>query len=332
MGPHADGVAVRGNRLGQAQIDAPAGQADGVAVHRGAGQNVLAAGEPGGGDALRVGKDLLGGAGPQHLAVVHDDHLPAQAVGLIPVVGDQQGGACERGQQAAHFALHFFPQVAVQGAERLVQHQDAGAAHQDAGQGGALLLAAGQLGRTVPGHLFQTHGPQHIPAAGPAGGGVFFGLQAAEDVLLHRHVGEQGIVLEQQPHTPLLGRQVDAFFAVKQHPAVQHNAAPVGLDDAGDAAEGHAFAAARGPQNRRGGVSGGEPGPEGEAVKGFFNVDFQAHARTPAFCLRSSRFTASSTTAEMAMSTRTHCMAPASSLVRQSWYTVVAMVAVLPGV
>ena len=34
----------------------------------------------------------------------------------------------------------------------------------------------------------------------------------------------------------------------------------------------------------------------------------------------------------MTMSTSTHRMAPASSLVRQSWYTVVAMVAVLPGV
>ena len=47
---------------------------------------------------------------------------------------------------------------------------------------------------------------------------------------------------------------------------------------------------------------------------------FQAHVRfPPCFCLRSSRLTASSTTAEITISTSTHCMAPASSLVRQSW-------------
>ena len=42
--------------------------------------------------------------------------------------------------------------------------------------------------------------------------------------------------------------------------------------------------------------------------------------------------TVSSTTAEMARFTSTHLMAPASSPVRHSWYTVVEMVAVLPGV
>ena len=46
----------------------------------------------------------------------------------------------------------------------------------------------------------------------------------------------------------------------------------------------------------------------------------------------SSILTHSSTTAEMARLMSTHTMAPSSSPVRQSWYTVVEMVAVLPGV
>ena len=332
MGPHPDGGAVRRHRQRQAQIHIPAGQTDGVAVHPGTGQNILAAGQTGGGDAPGVCKDLPGGSGPQHLAAVHDDHLPAQAVGLIPVVGDQQGRAPKGGEQSLHLALHFLPQIAVQGAEGFVQHQNLRPPHQNPGQGGALLLSARQFAGAVPGHPFQPHGPQHLPAAGTAGGRVLFGFQAAEDILLHRHMGKQGVILKQQPHPSLLGRQVDPPFTVEQHPAIQHNAAPVRPDNPRDTAQGHAFAAARRPQNRGGGVSGGEPGAEGKALKGFFDVDFQTHGRTPAFCLRSSRLTASSTTAEMAMSTRTHCKAPASSLVRQSWYTVVAMVAVLPGV
>ena len=66
-------------------------------------------------------------------------------------------------------------------------------------------------------------------------------------------------------------------------------------------------------------ATGGKGGAEGEAVQLFFNVDFKAHFRPPAFCFFSSRFTASSTTAEMAISTSTHRMAPSSSLVRHSW-------------
>ena len=65
-------------------------------------------------------------------------------------------------------------------------------------------------------------------------------------------------------------------------------------------------------------LSGGKCSPQGEAIQLLFNVHFQAHARPPAFCCFSSRFTASSTTAEMTMSTSTHRRAPASSLVRQS--------------
>ena len=70
----------------------------------------------------------------------------------------------------------------------------------------------------------------------------------------------------------------------------------------------------------------------GQSGVWIFWRDFKTHARPPAFCFFSSRFTASSTTAEITISTSTQRMAPASSLVRHSWYTVVAMVAVLPGV
>ena len=108
----------------------------------------------GGGGALRVCKHLFGAAGAQHLPAIHHDHIPAQAVGFVSVVGDQQRRSAKPGQQAAHFALHFLAQVAVQRTERLVQHQNFGPAHKDACQRGALLLSAGKLGRIISGFCF----------------------------------------------------------------------------------------------------------------------------------------------------------------------------------
>ena len=166
-----------------------------------------------------------------------------------------------------------------------------------------VLLSAGKLGRVALGKGFQPHGLQHFGAAGLAGGLVFFGFQAAEHVLLHGHVGEQCVVLEQQAHAALLRRQVDVLGAVKQHPAVQYDAARIRLYDTGNAAQGHAFAAAGRAQNGRGGAARGKVGVKGKAIQLFGNVHFKTHARPPAFCFFSSRFTASSTTAEITIST-----------------------------
>ena len=289
-----------------------------VRVHPDAGQDVLAAGQAGGGQAAGVCKDLSGRASPQHLAAVHDDHFAAETVGLVTVVSHEQSRAVKPGQQAAHFALYFLAEVTVQCAERLVQHQDAGLARQNAGQRSALLLPARKLTGQAVGQFLQPHGAQGLRAGHFAGGGVLLLFQRAEDVLLHRHIREQRVVLEQQAHVPLLRGQVDALLAVEQDTAIQHDAAAVGSDDARNAAQGHAFAAA-GCAEDGGGIARCELRAKGEAVEPFGDLDVQAHVCfPPCFCLRSSRLTASSTTAEMTMSTSTHCIAPLSSLVRQS--------------
>ena len=120
-------------------------------------------------------------------------------------------------------------------------------------------------------------------------------------------------------HNGCIELQGDVLRTVKQHPPVQHDASAVRLYNACNAPQCHAFAAAGSAQQGGGGVAGGKGSTEGEAVQLFFNVDFKAHFRPPAFCFFSSRFTASSTTAEIAISTSTHRMAPSSSLVRHSW-------------
>ena len=74
----------------------------------------------------------------------------------------------------------------------------------------------------------------HVGQGLPAGGLVLLPPQAAEDILGHRHVGEQGVVLEQVAHPPLLGRQVDALVRVEEHLAVQDDFAPVRPLNPGD--------------------------------------------------------------------------------------------------
>ena len=68
------------------------------------------------------------------------------------------------------------------------------------------------------------------------------------NVLQHRHVGKQGVVLEHQPRVPLLGGEIDSLFGVEQHHIVHHDPPLVRSLDARDALEGHALAGTGGTQ------------------------------------------------------------------------------------
>ena len=75
-----------------------------------------------------------------------------------------------------------------------------------------------------------------------------FVLYPHGNVLGHRHVGEEGVILEEIAYFPLLRGQVNATLRVEEYLIIQHNAAPVGFFDPGDALEGEALAAAGGTQ------------------------------------------------------------------------------------
>ena len=62
MGADAHGTASLGHRQSHGQRLFPARQMNGMLPHPGAGQNVLAAGQAGGGTGAGVGKDLPGRA------------------------------------------------------------------------------------------------------------------------------------------------------------------------------------------------------------------------------------------------------------------------------
>ena len=69
---------------------------------------------------------------------------------------------------------------------------------------------------------------------GLAVGGIFFPVGAGQNILLHGHVGKQGIALEQQSRAPLLGSQIDPFFRVEQGNAIHDDPPFIGLFDSGD--------------------------------------------------------------------------------------------------
>lgn len=237
-------------------------------------------------------------------ALLHDAHRPAVAVALPQIVAHPQDRPLERRQQRRKLRLQIPLQIAVQRRKRLIQQNSLRLGAQDAGQRHPLLLPAGQLDRVLFLQPLQPEQPQllrqHTALLRPVAG-----ADAAQDVLLHRHGGEQGILLEQIPHPPLLGRQIDVLLAVEQHPVAQHDAPPVRRDDTGNALEGHALAAAGGAQQRHGLIRRLELRPEVERPQPLLDVHIQAHfaALLPPTVRKSrfsSMFTASSTTAEIA--------------------------------
>ena len=77
--------------------------------------------------------------------LVHDGHHVGEDHRLLLVVGDDDGGEVELLLEFAQPDLHGLAQVLVEGAEGFVEQQDVGPGDDGAGEGGALLLAAGEF-------------------------------------------------------------------------------------------------------------------------------------------------------------------------------------------
>ena len=104
-------------------------------------------------------------------------------------------------------------------------------------------------------------------------------------------------------------------LGIEQDAAVQLDMAAVGPFDAGNALERHALAAAGCAEEREICAVGLQLGAERKAGETLFNVELQ-HQRALLLCCFSKRFTASSTTVEMAALMSTQRMASASLFVR----------------
>ena len=226
-----------------------AGELGGVAVHEHA--DLHDAGDPADGEV-----DLLLGHLADlgdHLAVLDHLELVVEALGLP--------GGLRLGLEGADLAGQVLARLQVVAEELLGgEHGDGeGVDELDAG----LVLV--QLAVFVPALLQDLHhlfGPAEDlgQAGGVLGLKVHFGhglldvAQAEGDVVVDRHIGPQGVVLEEEAHLPLVGGDVDPLLAVEDHGVADGDAAAGGGLQAGDHPQGGGLAAAGGAQQGDEGV------------------------------------------------------------------------------
>jgi hypothetical protein len=130
--------------------------------------------------------------------------------------------------------------------ERFVEQQDLGLVDQGAGDGDPLFLSAGQQAGPlvgVGGEVHQLEHPVHLAADfGRREAGDF---RPKGDVLAHREVGKEGVVLEHGVDRPLVGGQGGDVLAVQPHPPV------VRLVEAGRNPQQRRLPAPRRPEQRK---------------------------------------------------------------------------------
>ena len=84
------------------------------------------------------------------IAFAEEHDAIGEVEGLVEIVGDEEDGFAEVGQESAEHVLHLGAGEGVECAEGLVHQQDGGLGGKGAGEADALALSAGELvGKTV---------------------------------------------------------------------------------------------------------------------------------------------------------------------------------------
>ena len=195
--------------------------------------------------ALRVIVDFLRRAHLGDHAAVHDDDLIRNGHGLGLIVGDVHRRDAQRLLDAANLGAHGYAQLGVQVGQRLVKEQHARLHHQGAGQGHALLLAAGKLIGHARFHAGQLHKREDpFNALLCLGLGHLAQLQAVGHVVVYIVVRKQRVALEHHRGIALVGGQLVNGLAA------QVDFTLVRAFKAGDHAQRGGLAAAGGAQQR----------------------------------------------------------------------------------
>ena len=140
--------------------------------------------------------------------------------------------------------------LGVERAERLVEQQHARLDGERAGEGHPLLLAAGELRRIAAAEAAELDdveqlldAPRDLGPRRPQAPRT--DLEAVGDVVGHRHVAEQRVMLEDEADAPLLNRERARVLAVEGERARGHRLQP------GDQAEKRGLARAGRPEQRQ---------------------------------------------------------------------------------
>ena len=165
---------------------------------RGVAAEQVRAGERRDERVARMRDELAGRADLAQLPV--DDH--ADAVGergrVLEVVGDEQDGDLEPGEELLQLRPDVRFRVSVERRERLVEQQDVRVAGERARERDALALAAREVRRAV--RVRDARSRSGRGTRRPCGAGVL-------DVLADGQVREERVVLEDEPDASPVGRQ-----------------------------------------------------------------------------------------------------------------------------
>ena len=182
-------------------------------------------------------------------SLVHDHDAVGQLERLFLIVRDEHARQVNFFVQPPQPAPQLLPHLGVERAERLVEQQHLRLDGQRPRERDALALAAGELRRIAVAQVVELHELQQVRhlrrdlvvrrpmRARPH-------AQAERDVLEHRHVPEERVVLKHEADAALADLPVRRVLAVEQH------AAPIGRLEPGDDAQQRRLAAARRPEQR----------------------------------------------------------------------------------
>ena len=183
------------------------------------------------------------------VALAHHHHPVGNFHRLFLIVGDEHAGKFQLFMQLTQPAAQLFTHLRIQRAERFIQQQNLRLYRQGARQRHALFLTTGQLRRIAIRQVSQLHHLQQFGHFGfnRRGVGSFAARQhgqAKGDVIEHRHMAEQRIVLEDEAH----------FTVAGVHPAdvgtVEADMTAGLMLQTGDNSQQGGFSGARGPQQR----------------------------------------------------------------------------------
>ena len=149
-------------------------------------------------------------------AFAQNDHMISQRDGLNSIVRNQDRRYPDGPQNLPQLSPHLAPGRPVKRGKRFIEQKQPRSANHHTGQSHTLLLSARQLSGIPSAESFKLkslHDLGRLPPAHPPGDI----RNAVGDVVVHRQVRKERIILKQKPDAPPLGRQVHSPLSVEPY-------------------------------------------------------------------------------------------------------------------
>ena len=216
-------------------------------------------------------------------------------------MGDQDAHPVEARDLLTQGAAQVHLGRGVDRRQGLVEEQEAGLGDERPGQGHALLLAAADRAGTAGRVVLQAEALQPLVGAAPCRHPRHPArAQPERDVVEHREVGEEGVVLEDDAHSPRLRLDPGVGGGVLEHLAVEHDVPVATVLQPGEDAQHGGLAGSIGAQHcDRLPRLDVDRAAHLEATQGHADVGVEAHATAPSQRSRSPTRTATEITSRI---------------------------------